>query len=83
MLNIESISITDLKKLISQPSQSVKPKSIADMSNSELFHFIDQEGNGNGLIDTEEFLNLCSQLGINLTESKVTEIFAKVKAKSA
>ena len=53
------------------------------MSNSELFHFIDQEGNGNGLIDTEEFLNLCSQLGINLTESKVTEIFAKVKAKSA
>ncbi len=81
LLNIESTSITDLQNLISKPSQSqsAKPQKISDMTNSELFDFIDQEGNKNGTIDTEEFSNLCSQLGVNLTESRVTEVFSKVK----
>jgi hypothetical protein len=48
----------------------------------DLFRIVDQAGNGNGCIDTEEYSTLANRLGNRLSEHRIMEIFAEIKKKS-
>jgi ABC-type multidrug transport system fused ATPase/permease subunit len=51
-------------------------------SSRDLFKMIDMAGNGNGTVDKQEYGVLATRLGNQLSEHRITEIFAEVKKKS-
>ena len=49
-------------------------------SNSkDLFHLVDQTGNGDGTINLSEFKRLTTRIGVDMTDHRILEIFTKVK----
>jgi len=51
------------------------------ISVKDLFIALDQEGNGNGKVDKEEFTQMVKRLKMEFTPHRVNEIFANVKNK--
>jgi len=49
------------------------------VSVSDLFTLIDQDGDGNGTVGIEEFQRLSHRLGFSLTKHRIHELFAEIK----
>ena len=50
-------------------------------SSKDLFKMVDEEGDKSGSISEKEFYTLTRRLGLNLSEHRIKEIFAKIKVK--
>jgi len=79
-MSLEAVDMTEISEMIiSQISPLPKVKSLANISFNEVFNLADSKGDGNGAVDSKEFKMILSVVGLELTDHKIIEVFAKVK----
>jgi hypothetical protein len=79
-LNVKvAVQVTDVDTW----NQILKKIQLGEITPQDLFHILNRLGGGSGQIALSQFKILVSRLGLELSDHRIQEIFAKVKGETA